>query len=101
MSIMVDLLPGWESRPCAGTDLVLWFGPPEPDEPGGYLEPRDQRLWREARACAICASCPFLSPCLEAEMRGPAEHMWGVRAGLTAFQRRSLLRRRRRSAAAA
>jgi hypothetical protein len=98
MSIMVELLPGWESRPCAGTDLELWFGPPEPDEPGGYLEPRVQRLWREAHVRAICAACPFQSPCLDAEMALPPEHVWGFRAGLTAFQRRSLHRRHRRAA---
>ena len=98
MSIMVGQLPGRGSLPCAGTDLVLWYGPPEADEPGGYVEPDEQRLWREARARAICSSCPVRSACLEAEMALPPERMWGVRGGLTAVQRR-VLRRRRREAA--
>lgn len=99
MSMMLDRLPGWESRPCNGSDQVLWFGPPEPDEPGGYVEPGEQRSWREKRARAICASCPFQSPCLEAEMQTVRpQDMWGVRGGLTAGQRRTLHRRRREAA---
>jgi hypothetical protein len=104
MSIMVDQLPGWESRPCKGTNPVLWFGPPEPDEPGGFVESQARREWREGRVRAICRSCPFGSPCLEAEMALPPRDMWGFRAGLTAEERRDLrerLRRRRAAAVAA
>lgn len=102
MSMMLDRLPGWESRPCNGSDQVLWFGPLDPDEPGGYVEPPDQRLWREKRARAICAACPFQAPCLEAEMQTTRpQDMWGVRGGLTATQRRTLHRRRREVASRA
>ena len=97
MSMMDDSVPGWESRPCNGVDLVLWYGPPEADD-GGYLEPPDQRLWRERRAKAICESCPFRPPCLEAELTLKPQDQWGVRAGLTASQRRGLIRRRKEAA---
>jgi hypothetical protein len=101
MSIMVDQLPGWESRPCKGTSPYLWFGPPESDEPGGCVESEARREWRGGRVRAICRSCPFQSPCLEAELALLPRDMWGFRAGLTAEERRDLrerLRRRRRRA---
>lgn len=101
MQTVLDSLPGWEDRPCNGSDQVLWFGPLDPDEPGGYAEPGDQRLWREKRAKQICESCPFLSPCLEVEMTLHPRDMWGVRGGLTDRQRRTLHRRRREAATAA
>lgn len=96
MSMMTDPAePGQEWRldaACANTDLVLWYGPPEPDEPGGYPEPRDQREWRERRAVQICDSCPVRRPCLAEELRLPAMAQWGVRGGMTDRDRRSLLR---------
>ena len=98
MSVMADQLPGWGSRPCGGTHLVLWYGPLEPDEPGGYVEPVDRRVWREALACRVCASCPFRLPCLESEAGLEPGQVWGVRGGLTARGRRALYRRRRAAA---
>lgn len=101
MSIMPEDWPGWESRPCLGTDLVLWYGPPEAgDGPGGYREPADQRAWRERRAKQICMSCPVRVPCLEAELRLPIRDQWGVRGGMTARERRALLRARARGVSA-
>lgn len=83
----------WVTRAaCADTDLVLWYGPPEPDEPGGYPEPRDQRDWRERRALQICDSCPVRKQCLAEELRLPMTHQWGVRGGMTDRDRRALLR---------
>lgn len=96
MSMMTDPeVPGEDWRAgaaCADTDLVLWYGPPEPDEPGGYRESRDQREWRERRAARICDSCPVRRECLTEELRRPASEQWGVRGGMTERDRRALLR---------
>ena len=56
----------WAERACLGSDLVLWYGPPE-DGPGSYEESDDQRLWRERRAMQICTTCPVIAQCLAAE----------------------------------
>lgn len=95
MSMMTRVPRGWESRPCLGTMPELWFGPPDPDEPGGYDEPADQKAWRERRAKQVCASCPFTESCLAVELTLPQVHQWGVRGGMTAAERRRLLRDRR------
>lgn len=72
---------------CAGTDLVLWFGPNE-DE---YAEPVDQRQWRERRAKQVCAECPVRTECLTDELTRPVADQYGVRGGMTAPDRRRLL----------
>ncbi|MEQ7125400.1 WhiB family transcriptional regulator [Actinopolymorpha sp. B11F2] len=90
---------GWESRPCEGTPIELWYGPDrefgEPPE-----ESADERQWRERRALDICRTCPFTKPCLEEELTFSITHQWGVRGGMTAESRRELLRSRRTAAAA-
>ena len=85
----------WAERACLGSDLVLWYGPPE-DGPGSYEEADDQRLWRERRAIQICTTCPVIERCLAAELTFPRADQHGVRGGMTARQRRGLLGRRRR-----
>lgn len=97
MSMMAGPPVGWESRPCRGTSPELWYGPPEAgDGPNGYDEPGDQKAWRERRAKQICVPCPVRGWCLSQELALPAYHQWGVRGGLTATERRRLLRDRQR-----
>ncbi|MEQ7011204.1 WhiB family transcriptional regulator [Actinopolymorpha sp. B17G11] len=83
--------------PCEETSIELWYGPPEPDD-GGYVEPPDQRRWRERRALQYCESCSVRAT-LEAELRRPAHHQWGVRGGMTERERRALIRARLRAQA--
>jgi hypothetical protein len=87
--------PGWEDRPCLGTDLYLWFGPGE----GEPAETPTERRWREMVAKGVCTQCPIRAACLADELRRPAAQQWGVRGGLTAGERRKLIRRNRRAAA--
>lgn len=83
---------GWRTkRACVGTDVRLWF-PPADDEPP---EPLNERYRREGIAKTYCAECPFTAYCLELELALPAYHQHGVRGGLTADERRKLLRERR------
>ena len=93
----------WRSQAaCQGTDLVLWYGPPLPEEdPAGYVEDPEQRKWRERRALAICADCPVRAPCLAEELRLPESKQFGVRGGTTETQRRVRIRRERRAPKAA
>jgi hypothetical protein len=87
--------PGWELRPCLGTDAYLWFGPAE----GEPKESWAARRWRESVAKGVCSGCPFVDYCLAGELDRPLSHQWGVRGGLTATKRRELIRQRRRAAA--
>jgi WhiB family redox-sensing transcriptional regulator len=60
------------------------FHPPEDDEKS------------EAEAKAVCERCPVREPCLEYAISSrEKEGVWG---GLTARERRRLIRQRRRSA---
>lgn len=81
---------GWDSRPCLGTDVYLWFGPAE-DQPA---EERRERVQREAIAKGYCAECLFTQHCLELELRHSLSEQHGVRGGLNAAERRALIRQR-------
>lgn len=91
-----SLPDGWQYRPCLGTPMELWFGPDDES-----AEELSEQVRREKVAAALCAGCPFGTPCLAAELSRPASHQWGVRGGLTARQRIAMLRARRRTEAAA
>ncbi|MFF1793994.1 WhiB family transcriptional regulator [Kitasatospora sp. NPDC058263] len=69
---------------CAGVDSTLFFPDPEELSPAAVA-------WAERRARMFCAGCPVRSLCLAdaLERREP----YGVFGGLTAAERRSLLRR--------
>jgi WhiB family redox-sensing transcriptional regulator len=77
-----------------GTDLELWFGLGD-DVPAHLQESCDQRLFRERAAKAVCADCPFVEQCLEVELQHGITEQWGVRGGLTAKERQTLIRQRR------
>ena len=99
MHIMSRPPTGWESRPCQGTPTELWYGP-EREFGGVPVETAEEREWRERRALDICRTCPFIKRCLDEELSFPLTHQWGVRGGMTAEGRKSLLRSRRVAAVA-
>jgi hypothetical protein len=76
---------------CAGTPLALWFGPPD-DELGGPVESLAERRARTDVAKTLCAECPVRVDCLTAVLAYPAEDQHGIRGGLTAVERRRLIR---------
>lgn len=49
-------------------------------------------------ALAVCATCPVQQACLLDELRFPSPHQHGVRGGMTAAARRSVMRSRTRRA---
>jgi WhiB family transcriptional regulator, redox-sensing transcriptional regulator len=84
--------PGWDQRPCKGTPLELWYGP------GDHTEsPAEQRA-RQRWSKSLCAPCPILEDCRAEELARPASHQHGVRAGMSARQRRDEIRRLRAAA---
>jgi WhiB family transcriptional regulator, redox-sensing transcriptional regulator len=77
---------GWQWRAaCRGEDASLFFAP-------NHLEPRDERIARERRAKAICATCPVRLECLEYAVRIREPH--GIWGGLNELERRALIRNR-------
>ena len=74
---------GWQWRAaCRGEDSTTFF-PPEG-------ESRQERIVREERAKAICATCPVRMECLEYSMR--VREPFGIWGGLNEHERRMLLR---------
>ncbi|MGH3502542.1 MAG: WhiB family transcriptional regulator [Nocardioidaceae bacterium] len=94
MSMMTRVPRGWESRPCLGTSLALWYGPGD-GAPVRSRESTEQKARRERLAKRVCAGCPFTEFCLADELTRPISHQWGVRGGMTAAERRRLIRDRR------
>lgn len=83
-----------EVRLCIGTDLELWFGPAD-DVPEESRETPAERSFRERTAKGVCAGCPVLAECLESELAYGIGKQWGVCGGMTAEERKQLLRERR------
>ena len=71
-------------------DVRLFFGPDG--------EQRPEREVREARAKAVCASCPVRAQCLDDALRNSTKH--GVWGGLNEEERVRERRRRARTRAA-
>jgi WhiB family redox-sensing transcriptional regulator len=57
--------------------------------PPHHIERKDERLSRERRAKAICASCPVLEPCLDYALTIREPH--GIWGGLNETERRARL----------
>jgi hypothetical protein len=56
------------------------------------------QMSREAIARGLCGGCTVRQECLEDELRfDTLTTAWGIRGGLTADERRSLLRKRQRT----
>jgi len=53
------------------------------------FERKDEKLARESRAKAICATCPVREPCLEYAIRIREPH--GIWGGLSESERRPLI----------
>lgn len=70
---------------CWGVDPELFFGPGDSDEGQNILD------W-EQRALSVCAACPVQAGCLAAALEFPRDEQHGVIGGMTAAQRRVLLR---------
>ncbi len=57
--------------------------------PPHHAERKNERLSRERRAKAICASCPVLEPCLDYALTIREPH--GIWGGLNEMERRARL----------
>ena len=79
---------------CADEEPEGFFGPVDSSEDAELL------AW-EKRALALCATCLMQEKCLAEALRHPAAHQHGVVGGMTASQRRALLRHRCRKGAQA
>jgi WhiB family redox-sensing transcriptional regulator len=70
----------WQDKAaCRGPQSVVFFPP-------HHVERKDERLSRERRAKAICASCPVREPCLEYALMIREPH--GIWGGLNETERR-------------
>ena len=70
---------------CSDMDPELFF-PPVDTPQGAQPSPC------EDTALAVCAECPVRATCLAVALRYPPHEQYGVVGGLTAGQRRALLR---------
>jgi WhiB family transcriptional regulator, redox-sensing transcriptional regulator len=81
---------GWQyEASCRGEDSDLFFAPK-------YVEKKEEKEAREARAKAICVRCPVRFDCLEYALRNREPH--GIWGGLNEVERKALLRERERRA---
>jgi Transcription factor WhiB len=86
----VSIIAGqWGDRACRGLDTELFY-PPKDSPPGGPMN-----KW-ELRALEVCERCPAREACLEAALQFPGAEQHGVAGGMTAGQRRQVLRLQRR-----
>jgi len=77
----------WQDKAiCAGIDTLLFFGPDG--------ESRPERQIREAKAKAVCASCPVQAHCLDDALENSIKH--GIWGGLNEEERARERRRRAR-----
>ncbi|HTQ93536.1 MAG TPA: WhiB family transcriptional regulator [Streptosporangiaceae bacterium] len=82
----------WQDRAaCRGVDVSLFVGP------DGQRRP--EREAREAKAKAVCASCPVRAQCLDYTLGKSIKH--GIWGGLNEEERARERRRRTRRRAAA
>jgi WhiB family transcriptional regulator, redox-sensing transcriptional regulator len=81
----------WQDR-AACTDMDMLFF-------GRDGEPRPEREIREAKARAVCASCPVRAQCLDYALRNSIKH--GIWGGLDGEERARERRRRARQREAA
>ena len=70
---------------CTDEDPDVFFGPVDSSENEEFL------IW-EKKALAICAECLMRRKCLAEALRHPVAQQHGVVGGMTAGQRRALMR---------
>ncbi len=85
MSKVQNITLAWQQEAACKGPLHAVFFPPS------YLEPRDDKARREARAKAICKLCPVTDECLDYAVRIREAH--GVWGGTTEVERRIMLAR--------
>lgn len=72
----------WQHRAaCRGPQAAVFFPPP-------HFERKRDRLERERRAKAICATCPVISECLDYALTIKEPH--GIWGGLNEAERKAL-----------
>lgn len=75
----------WQAKAaCRGPQSSVFFPP-------SHFERKDEKEAREARAKAICATCPVRRPCLDYAVRIREPH--GIWGGLNEVERKQLLTR--------
>ena len=81
---MIDDL--WQVKAsCRGPQAAVFFPPTS-------FERKDEKEQREARAKAICGTCPVRKACLDYAIRIREPH--GIWGGLNELERKQLLARR-------
>jgi WhiB family redox-sensing transcriptional regulator len=70
---------------CRGPQSTVFFPPT-------HFERKDEKELREARAKAICATCPVKKACLDYAIRIREPH--GIWGGLNEVERKQVLARR-------
>ena len=70
---------------CRGPQATVFFPP-------STFERKDEKLERERRAKAICATCAVRQPCLEYAMRIREPH--GIWGGLSESERKRIFEQR-------
>jgi WhiB family redox-sensing transcriptional regulator len=76
--------PWQQKAACRGPHAEVFFPP-------ATAEPKEERLAREARAKAICATCVVRRDCLDYALKIREPH--GIWGGLTELERKALLER--------
>ena len=75
----------WQAKAaCRGPHANIFFPPP-------HFERKEDKEEREAKAKAICATCPVQQPCLEYALRIREPH--GIWGGLNEAERKQVLAR--------
>ena len=76
----------WQDKAaCRGPQASVFFPP-------SHFERKDEKLEREARAKAICVTCPVRQPCLDYAIRIREPH--GIWGGLSESERKHLMSQR-------
>lgn len=81
-----DLDATWQSEAACRGENPDWFFAPN------HLEKKEERSAREAKAKAVCATCPVREACLAYALSTREPH--GVWGGLNELERRHLVARR-------
>ncbi|MDQ3758087.1 MAG: WhiB family transcriptional regulator [Actinomycetota bacterium] len=86
MSIQTTTDEVWQVKAaCRGPQAAIFFPP-------AHFERKDEKEAREARAKAICATCPVRRACLDYAIRIREPH--GIWGGLNEVERKQLASRR-------
>jgi WhiB family redox-sensing transcriptional regulator len=76
----------WQMKAaCRGPQATVFYPP-------SSFERKDEKLDRERRAKAICASCPVRQPCLDYALERRDQH--GIWGGMSESERKRILEKR-------